>query len=216
MKVKHALAGALVLTLAVLAGPASATGNTYTVSVGGSTIDIPHDMYGSTSGSVAISLQRVGMPPFNSSCTSANLVGTGSAVNGGTSGGSSPTDIADLPDINFIGCTTIGGVATVVTSPMQLHGLSTATAGAVDVVQVHIDGINLTVSSVACAFRLSGAARGTFNEATQQLTINETGFSGGLTYARISGCLGQVPVSGNANLSFTMNVSTSGGAINIM
>lgn len=217
MKIKHALVGAAVVGMTALAGPALASGNAYTVAVGGSTANTSYALSAASTGTLQFVAER--NAPFttnlNMNCSSGNLTGTGSTVNGGTSGGGAPTAIANLPAFNFLGCTGPGGALTVTTNtPMVLHGTSAATTAATDVVQGHIEGLNVTVSNAVCNFTVTGSADGSFNEATQQLTVNETG-DGSLTYTLNSGCLGQLPGSGEARFTGTFNVTTAGGAINL-
>lgn len=218
MKLKRTIVGIAALALTAFGGPALATGNAYAVAVGGSTANTSYALSMASAGTLQWSLQRDA--PYgtnlNMNCTSANVTGSGATVNGGASDGTAPTEIANFPSMNFLGCSTFGGALTVTTNaPMVLHGTSAATTSATDVVQVHLEGVDITWSNAVCKFRWTGSARGSFNEATQQLTINETGYTGSLSYSLIAGCLGQVPASGNANLAGTFNVMTAGGAINL-
>lgn len=210
MKIKQAAFGAAALALAAVAtaGPALATGNAYTVAVGGSTAAGTHAITATTTGPLSFAV-----PTLTMGCSSANVPASpASSVTSGTA----VTDIAAINRINFSGCTGPGGALTVTSAgTWRLHGTGPATAAATDVVSGHVENITATVGNAVCRFTVTGKADGTFNEATQQLVVNETGFSGDLKVSNVTGCLGQVVSGQNANFGGTFNVASVDGAINL-
>ena len=206
MKIKHAVVGSAALALVALAGPAMATGSAYTVSVGGSSAPATNVLT-----ATAPSTLNFAVPTLSMSCTSATVPASpASSVFSGTS----ITDIAAINRVNFAGCTGPGGALSVATvGSWKLHGTSAATAGASDVISGHIENITANVSNAVCRFTVTGQANGSFNEGTQALTINETGFTGNLKVSAVTGCLGQVTNGQNANFTGVFNVTSA--AINV-
>ena len=208
MSLKHAVVGSAALSLVALAGPATAAGNAYTVSVGGSSAAGTHTITAATTGSLTFAV-----PTLSMACTSANLPASpGSSVASGTG----VTDIASINKINFVGCTGPGGALAVTTvGSWKLHGTGAATAGSSDVIAGHIEGITANVSNAVCRFTDTGSANGTFDEATQALAVTETGFSGNLKVSNVTGCLGQITAGQAANFTGTFNVTSPDGAITV-
>ncbi len=210
MKIKHAAVGTAALALAgvAVAGPALATGNAYTVAVGGSSAAGTHNITATTTGSLSFAV-----PTLTMGCSSAAVPASPAST---VASGTSITDIASINKINFTGCTGPGGALAVTTvGSWKLHGTSAATAGATDVVSGHVDNITANVSNAVCKFTVTGKANGSFDEATQKLTVSETGFTGNLKVSAVTGCLGQVQNGQNANFSGVFNVASADGAINI-
>ncbi|NRQ48739.1 hypothetical protein [Aeromicrobium stalagmiti] len=208
MKLKHAAIGTAAIALAAVgaAGPALATGSTYTVAVGGSSAAGTHNIT-ATAGALSFAV-----PTLTMGCSSANVPASPAST---VASGAGITDIAAINKINFVGCTGPGGALTVTTvGSWKLHGTSAATAGATDVISGHVENITANVSNAVCRFTVTGSANGTFNEATQKLTVSETGFTGNLKVTSASGCLGQVTTGQNANFSGVFTVASADGAIN--
>ncbi len=201
MKIKHAVVGSAALALVALAGPAMATGSAYTVSVGGSSAPATNALT-----ATAPSALTFAVPTLSMTCANAAVPASpASSVFSGTS----ITDIAAINRVNFAGCTGPGGALTVATvGSWKLHGTSAATSGN-DVISGHIENITANVSNAVCRFTVTGSANGTFDEATQKLTINETGFTGNLKVSTASGCLGQVTTGQNANFNGVFNVTSA-------
>jgi hypothetical protein len=209
MKIKNTAIGAAALALGAVAvaGPALATGSTYAVSVGGSSAAGTHNITASA-GAISFAVPLVTM-----SCTSANVPASPAST---VTSGPSVTDIAAINQVNFGGCTGPGGSLTVTTSgSWTLHGTGAATSGSSDVVAGHIENITARVFNAACDFTVTGTARGSFDEATQKLTINEPGGTGGqLKVTSVSAskpCLSKVKVNDIA--SFNGVFTVAGGPI---
>lgn len=205
MKIRNAAIGtaALALGAVAIAGPALATGSAYTVSFGGSTAAADNP-FTASSGSVALSVPLVSMP-----CTSASV--PASPVSTVTSG-TGVTDLAKLNKVAFTGCSGPGGALTVATSgTWLLHGTSAATSGSSDVIDGHIENITARVTNAACDFTVTGTARGSFDEATQKLTVAETGgASGQLKVTAVNPakpCLSKVKVNDVATFNGVFTVT---------
>lgn len=220
MKIKKAtvLAGALGLGALALAGPALATSTPTNVSVGGSTAAASYNLTASAPNTLTFSVQR-STTPLNMTCTSGAVPASPVST---VQGGPGVTNIATLNKVNFSGCTGPGGALTVTTSgAWTLHRTGgTVTSAQTDVVSGHIENITAVVSNTVCEFTVTGQADGTFNEATQTLTINETGFDGDLDVVRSTNpakaCLNQVPTTSVANFGGAFSVTTSGGPVNLV
>ncbi|ALX03387.1 hypothetical protein [Aeromicrobium erythreum] len=210
MKIKHAAIGTAALALAgvAAAGPALATGNSYTVAVGGSSAAGTHNITAASTGSLSFAV-----PTLSMGCTSAAVPSSPAST---VSSGTGVVDIAAINKINFSGCTGPGGSLTVTTSgSWKLHGTSAATSGSSDVVSGHVENITAVVSNAVCRFTVTGSATGSFNEANQQLNVNETGFTGNLKVSNVTGCLGQVQNGQSANFTGNFQVTSPDGAINV-
>lgn len=215
MKIKHLAAGAGVVGLVLAAGPAFATGNSYTVAVGGN----------STAGTAAVTASATA-PEFYAekpdgtflklNCSSSTVPsGSGSVINKGTG----ITNVANLQGVTFNSCTGPGGSLTVTTSgTWNLHGTSTATSAATDTIQGHVENVTANASNAVCSFKVTGGADGSFNEGTQQLSVNEqaNGVGEALTVTNVTGCLGQIKNNGKAKFIGTYSVTATGGAVNLL
>ncbi|MCR4513995.1 hypothetical protein [Aeromicrobium sp. 50.2.37] len=203
------LAGAAAaLCLAVGVGPAAATGNSVTVAVGGTSAQALHPVTATTTGSV-----KWGAPTFSWTCTSAKIP---SSPVSEAHGGTGVTDFLTIRALPFQGCTWPGGtMITALTAPATLHVTGAATSGSSDVVQGHLDDLTIVSSYAVCTYTVTGSARFAFNESTQQLAIEETGFTGNLTISNVRGCLGQVRNGQAMNLTMNLQVTSPNGAINI-
>lgn len=218
--------GAVAIT-GVMATNAFAHPNAYTVSVNGSTANA--DTMGYAVTQVLPSGKGVDFSVDNGStivtmgCTQAEAEGV---VHGGT--GKDPQATikavtrANTPEgfdrVNMKGC--IGPFNTPMTvqflTDVEMHATGTATTGTETVAGYLSGPSNGTLqakvyataggpSGTSCNFTVSGTnVAGAFNEATQTLSIADTGYSGNLTVTSALGtCLGQVPVGSVAD--FTAN-----------
>ncbi|MCX6405949.1 MAG: hypothetical protein NTV28_03405 [Propionibacteriales bacterium] len=200
--------GAVVALLAVGIGPAAATGNGYRVAVGGNSATAAHPMTAATTMSV-----NWASPTLTWTCTSATVRASALAT---AQAGYPVTDILRFPTFDFRGCTFPGGaMATTTAGEWQFHAEGPATSGATDVVEGHLDHISLTWRNAVCSITVSGRAAASFDEATQQLVIEESGFTGNLKTSGVLGCLGQVRNGQPINLSMRLQLTSPDGAINI-
>lgn len=205
---RRLLAGAAAaLCLAVGVGPAGATGNSVTVAVGGTSAQALHPVTATTTGSVSWAV-----PTLAWGCTSAKIPSSPvSEVHGGTG----VTNVLSIQALSFQGCTLPVGLPTAAVVPATLHVTSAASAGSNDVVSGHLDDLTIVSLNAICGFTVTGSARFTFNESTQQLAIEETGFTGNLTVSKVRGCLGLVQNGQAMNLTMNLQVNSPDGAINI-
>lgn len=210
MRIKHAALGGAVVALAgvVAAAPAMATGSSYTVAVGGSSAAGTHNITAASTGSLSFAV-----PTLSMGCTSAAVPSSPAST---VASGTGVVDIASINKINFSGCTGPGGALTVTTSgSWKLHGTSAASTAPSDVVSGHVENITAVVANPVCRFTVTGSANGSFDESTQQLNVNETGFTGNLKVSNVTGCLGQVQNGQSANFSGNFQVTSPDGAINV-
>lgn len=218
MKIKHATAGLAAAGLALMAGPALASGASHTVSVGGSPLTTSTTFTAATPTSgtnVLFSARNASGTVINLNCTRATASGT---IQPGV-------DVATITSSTFTGCTAPGGPVTVTQGgTWKLHSPNAATS-ALETIVGHVDDISASVKNTAnpvvCQFTVKGAgsslglANGTFNESTQSLAISETGYTGNLTLQSVSGCGGQLQSGNAANFQATFAVTATGGAVNI-
>jgi hypothetical protein len=211
MNIKHASAGLAAAGLALLAGPALATGASHTVSVGGTPLT------GSTTFTAATPTTgtNVLFTVRNNSGTIINLNCTQPGVN-----------VATITSSTWTGCTAPGGPVTVAqVGGWNLHSSNAYTSSAIENVVGHVDDISANVQNTAsptiCKFSVKGAgtslglASGTFSESAQSLSIAETGYTGNLSLQNVVGCGGQLQSGNPANMSATFAVTAVGGAVNV-
>ena len=213
MKVRHALA--LVSAALVLATTAAAhaAGPPYTVAVGGSATGTQAITFAS-SGTVQFSVKNNAGTVLNLNCSSV----TGNAT---VTKGVGVNPIAAITSTTWTGCRIPGMPFTVTQGGVwDLAGTgSNATAGT-ETIGTQIPSVALgfavTANPAVCSFTVTGHLDGSFNEATQQLLVSETGYSGDLALSNVGPCLGQMQSGNAANMIFSANVSTGGaGAINL-
>lgn len=206
---RRALLGAAVaVTVAVGVGPAGATGNTVTVAVGGSSASGTHPVTAATSGVVSWA-----SPILAWSCTQAKI--PPSPVSD-VSSGAGVTDALQIRALQFGGCVwPYGAISIELTTKASLHVTGPATSGSSDVVRGRIDGVTIRARNAICDFTVSGSMRASLNEASQQLTVDESGFTGNLEISQVQGCLGQVQNGQAMNLRMTLQLTSPDGAINI-
>ncbi|MET0822094.1 MAG: hypothetical protein ABWY58_14110 [Aeromicrobium sp.] len=211
--------GVSAATLALVAGPALATGLSTNVSVGGSSAAGSHPISAASTGTLVFEAEKTaaaGGGYLRMTCASANL---GSSPASSVFSGTGLTDIANLGKVNFVTCNGPGGRLTVTTTTnWKLHRTGgTPTAAATDSIPGHIDGVSAHATNAVCTFDVTGKADGTFNESPQQLVVNETAAAAGnLTVSGISGCGGQLLSGGKAKFSGTFNVTSADGVINVL
>lgn len=211
MKKLVVLVSFVVLVLA--AGPAQAAGPPYTVSVGGSSAAGTHSFSAATTGTVRFSSKNNAGTILNQNCTSVNMAGS-------VTTGTALSQVGDVGSSTWIGCSIPGGAfaATQVGTWRWVGTGSNATSGQ-EIVQGRIEGLVVNWRTASnpnvCRYTMSGSARASFNESTQQLTVSETGYTGDLTLSNVFGCLGQWQNGNKVNLEMTFNVSSPDGAIDL-
>ena len=213
MKLRHLVAGVATVGVVALSGPAFAAGPPYTVAVGGSTSGT-QAVTATSTGTVQFSAKNNAGTIVNMNCTSV----TGSGV---VQKGTSVNPVATITSTTWTGCRIPGGAATVTQNgTWNITGTgSNATAGT-ETIAGYVGNadasVALTASPAICSFTVTGQADGTFNEATQQLVISETGYSGDLTLSGVGPCLSQLQSGNPANMLTTLNISTGGaGSIDL-
>jgi hypothetical protein len=201
VRIKQALAAAAI-------GAAVATGNSHTVSVGGSAAPASHPFTASTVGAIV----QWKVPTLTLSCTAGRVPDSPLST---IASGANVTDVFTANRVSFTGCGHVLGLLAVTTvAPWTFHSTSVASDGVSDTVAGHIDGFNATWSNAVCKFTVSGTARASFDEAAQKLVIAETGFTGNLIVSNVTGCLGQITNGQPLDLTGTFNVASPDGLIN--
>ncbi|MFW6775922.1 hypothetical protein ACOACO_16680 [Nocardioides sp. CPCC 205120] len=213
MKIRHLAAGVAAAAVITVSSPAFAAGPPYTVSVGGSSAAGTHAITASSASAVQFNARNNAGTIINMNCTSVRGAG---AVTSGT--GVNP--VATITSTTWTGCTIPGGAATVTqTGTWNVTGTGTNATAGNESVAGYIGnvtaGVQTTANPNVCRFTVTGQPRGAFNEATQQLSINETGYSGNLTLSNVVGCLGQLQNGNRANFVANLNVASPDGAINL-
>lgn len=97
----------------------------------------------------------------------------------------------------------------------KLHGVSSAGSAGTDVVGAHLENITINMHNAICKFTVTGQMNGVLDEATQQLRIDESGFTGNLKVSAVTGCLGQVTNGQNMDFKGTFNLVSPDGSINL-
>ena len=215
MKVRRVLAGLGAGVLVLVMGPAMATGNSYTVAVGGSSTSGQASFTASSDATVLNWVEKPDGTFSRWTCAaSAVPAGSGSFVSKGTN----LTDLAQLKGLTITTCTWFGGNLNASTSgTWTMHATSATTTASTDSVSVHLENVNIGFSNAVCSFRVSGGFDGTFNEANQKLTIDEKADGTGqeATVTNVVGCLGQLKNNGKFKFQGTFSTSVAGGAVNI-
>ncbi|WP_447645002.1 hypothetical protein [Nocardioides zeae] len=213
MKLRTLAAGAAVAAVVTVSSPAFAAGPPYTVSVGGSSAAGSHAITAASTGAVTFNARNSSGTVINMNCTSVSGSGT---VTSGT--GVNP--VASIGTTTWTGCTIPGGAATVThNGTWNITGTGTNATTGNESIAGYVGAANASVRTTAnpnvCRFDVTGQARGTFNEATQQLSISETGYTGNLKLSNVVNCLGQLQNGNPANMLATLNVTSPDGAINL-
>ncbi len=216
MTIRRVMAGLCAGVLVLVMGPVMATGNSYTVAVGGSSKSGQAPFSASTDTGLWYSLETPAGTFLNLSCASASVPSSPSSI---IHKGMNIVDIGEITRMYFNSCSWPGGTATVVTSGVwKLHGVSGATSAATDSVGVHLEDVTISFSTAICRYVVTGGLDGTFSESTQKLTIDEKADGTGqeAMVTNVLGCLGQVKNNGKFKLRATFSTSVSGGAVNVL
>lgn len=190
MTIRRALtAGAALLAAAVLSTtPADATGLTYAVTAGGS----------SAPGSVPFSATSTALALGGYTCTGPT------SSTGSISRGPSVVNVVSA-GLTTSGCSGMGPATITFSGSWTMHGTTAATSAANDAVSVHLHGVSVTVNGGnVCRFTATGQLDGTFHEATQTLSINETAATSDLIAANVIGCLGVVKSGGGVPVNVSL------------
>ncbi len=193
MSIRRALtAGAALLAAAVLSTtPAHATGLTYPVSGGGSSLP-------GTAPFAASSTSPLTLGPISCSSAAVPTSPTSSITTG-----PSVVDVVTVNKLSPLSCAFAGGITLTSSGSWRMHGTSAATSANNDVIAVHLHDVAISATNAICRFNATGQVNGTFNEATQTLTINEPASSGNLKASNVAGCLGMI----TSGAGLAMNVS---------
>ena len=196
--------------LVALAGPASAAGP-YQVDVGANTTG-NHVFTGTATGGISYVVDG-NSGPMNMSCSSATMGGSVAA-------GSNPTGngVASVASSTMTGCTMLGmNPSFTHRGTWRLNATGVATAAPTDVVRVNVGSISIAFAGPfsSCVFTVSGKVDGTFDEATQKLRIDESGFTGNLSVgSTVTGCLGLISPRAAFDLVTTYDIVSQDGPIN--
>ncbi|MFS3129372.1 hypothetical protein ACLM5J_13300 [Nocardioides sp. Bht2] len=200
----------------------------YDVEVGGSTATADHLFFGtSTPAGIDFSVDHLGTIT-NMDCGDVNVEGK---VHAGLNRNNPIATIMPVTRVNtpetFHGldwknCRGPAGLAMTVqpTLNWELRASGPATAANTDVIAGQITGaggglltarVYATAAPGACDFTVSGVADGSFDEATQALTVNETGYTGNLTITSIgsggaANCFGLVGVGDSADFQGVFDI----------
>jgi hypothetical protein len=220
MNLRKSAIAPVAATLALAAGPAWATGGSYTVAVGGSTAPGTHALSAANNG--------LSMQFLNNTGTVINVACASVSASGNASSGSGVTAIADVTGSTWASCPFPGGawiISQVGTWPF--HGdMTTVSPAATDVVAGHLHQVRVHVGTPTgiCSFDVAGNVGGsvlgridgTFDEAGQKLSLAETGFTGNLVLYNVRGCLGQLQNGNRMNLRGDFAVNVPDGPINVV
>lgn len=221
MKIKHTSAVLAAAGLALLAGPAMATGASHTVSVGGTAVSAGSPV--SFTAATPTTGTNVQFSALNNSNVVVNLNCNSSTASGTIQPG---VNVATITSSTWVSCTAPGGAVTVSQiGNWNLHSPNAYTAAANENVVGHVDDVEANVQNTAapavCRFRVKGTstttglANGSFDESTQKLTVSETGYTGNLRLQSVSGCGGQLQNGNPANFQAVYTVTATGGAVNV-
>lgn len=231
---KHVLAVMSgVLAICLVGATAFAHPNTYTVSVSGSTSPAAHRFFATADAPIDFTVWN-GSVATPMDCQEVNLEGevtSGSGVDpvGVVKAVTRTNTPETFSHSEWKTCVSLGilPMTVVPLNNWEIHPTGTGVTSALTNVvpgyvsgpsngalRAHVYATSGGPSGTSCNFVVEGRADGSFNEATQKLTITETGFSGDLTIVNASGadCLGLVPDGADANFEgvFTIGSDTAG------
>lgn len=215
MKMRRVVAGLAAAALVLVMGPAMASGNSYTVAVGGSEATADHTFTATSTGYFTWWWEKPDGSFLKWPCSSATIPASPASY---AHSGSSRTDLLTVNKFFLNSCPGPGGALTAVAAgSWRLHGTSPATPASNDVVKVHIEDISITWSNAICRWTVSGGADGTFDEATQRITFDEQadGTGQSLTVTGVVGCLGQWKNGGKAKLEGALQLTSPDGSVNL-
>jgi len=225
MKKRYLTMGAsLIGAVALAAGPALASGNAYTVSSGTFTSG-DHDFTASNTTGITFNVKHlangniVSMP-----CDGVTIPDTGGSAQ--VHDGTGIVDIATFDSSAWAGCH-FGNLPLTVTQSgtWAIHGTGAATSGTNDVIDGHVDGVHASVAAspaILCNFTVDGTtdadpgkANGSFDESSQVLSVNETGYTGNLVVHNVHGCSGAISDGDPAEFIGDFDVTADNGPINL-
>ena len=215
MKMRRVVAGMATGALVLVMGPAMATGNSYTVAVGGSDATADHAFTATSTGDFTWRWEKPDGSFLTWPCRSATVPASPASY---AHSGSSRTDLLTINKFFLSSCPGPGGeLPAAASGSWRLHGTSPATPASNDVVKVQLENISITWSNAICRWTVSGGADGTFDETTQRITFNEQadGTGQSLTVTGVVGCLGQWKNGGKAKLEGTLQLTSPDGPINL-
>lgn len=204
-----------------LATPAMASAAPpYTVAVGGNAADGDHAFAAASTGSISFTTALNAM-----NCTSASAEGfvhSGAGKSGVFTGANPEDHLATITDTTWNNCSEQFGTPLTVTPSGDWHletDDTTVTSAATDQIDGWIDDVSAHVTdssgSGLCDFWVTGSADGHFDEATQQLVVNETG-DGSLVISSVAGdCLGTITPGEPATFDGAFDITVPDGAVNV-
>lgn len=213
MRIRRILALATASLVLATTTAAHAAGPPYTVAVGGSTTGTQAITFAS-SGAVQFSTRNNAGTVINMNCTS--LSGSATVTKGA---GVNP--LWSITSTTWNGCRAPGGpVGLTQIGTWNLSGTGSNATSGTETIAGYIGNLTMGVvwspPTSICSYTVTGQLNGSFNEATQTLNINETGYTGNATLSGVSGCLGQLQNGNAMNFVTSLVVSTGGaGAINL-
>lgn len=145
-------------------------------------------------------------------CTGLQVAGTV------TTGPSNINPYLHFTSWSFGGCTGPGGnLLFTQTGTAALFGTTPATLPLVDDVVGYVDNIHFHVATspiaAICNYDIIGDFAADFDEPTQTLTLDETGFTGDLMLANVSGCGGQLHDGDPVDMAFSFHPTVTGGGV---
>ncbi|MCL2542288.1 MAG: hypothetical protein FWE71_07510 [Nocardioidaceae bacterium] len=218
---KTMLVGAAASAMVLCAPAMAQAAPPYTVSVGGSSATADHSFTASSVGAITFTV-----PLDTMTCTSADASGkvhSGTGMSGAYTPPSPPwNNPATISGSTWTGCSEQFGTPLQVTQngdwQLEVDDPS-VTSAQTDVVQgdiTHIDAhVQDMIGGAVCDFEVTGSANASFDEAKQQLDVNETGDGSLIVSAVTQNCLGFVSVGDVATFKGTYNISVPDGAVNI-
>lgn len=179
----------------------------YGVSVGGDSSPGSHSFSGAA-GYVGWAIQDATTVYFG--CSSLQLAGTV------TTGPSGINPYFDFTSWSFIGCITPSGNQSLTqTYTASLSGTTPATLPLVDDIAGFISNIDFHVAwqpiASLCNYEIVGGFATDFDEPTQTLNFDETGFTYDLTLANVNGCGGQLHDGDPVDMAFSFSPTVAGG-----
>jgi hypothetical protein len=146
---------------------------------------------------------------YTMGCTNLQVAGTV------TTGASGVNPYLELTSWSFNGCTGPGGnLRFTQTGTAFLYGTTPATPALVDDIDSYLGSIQFHVATTplasVCNYDIVGGFSADFDEPTQTLTLDETGFTGNLTLVNVSGCGGQLHDGDPVDMAFSFSPAVTG------
>jgi len=176
MKFKRFTALAVAGATLLITGTAWAAGPPYTVSVGGSSAPGTHAVTAASTGPVKYSIKNNAGTIVNMQC--ASISGTGTVTSG-----SSVNPVAKIASTTWSGCRFPGGTLTFTQSgTWNLVGTGSNATPGTETIAGYVGNMtintHMAMNPAICKFTVTSTANGSFDEATQQVKISETGYTG--------------------------------------